>query len=136
MAGCSPAPTGTWAVLDILACPWKSPPHDQGHPDLALSAFPWTPLADRLSANADGRYRSLRVPQGSDPTNNDMEAIAPNSYKDTEMKILLAFVLLSPVLSACVSSSSPPPPKTTTVIVPQDSKTVVVCSDGTKPPCN
>ncbi len=47
------------------------------------------------------------------------------------MKYLGALILLSPVLSACVSS---PPPKTTTVIVPQDSKTVVICSDGTKPP--
>jgi ABC-type Fe3+-hydroxamate transport system substrate-binding protein len=53
------------------------------------------------------------------------------------MKILIVLALLSPVLSACISSSSPAPPaKETTVIVPENSRTVVVCADGTHPPCN
>ena len=59
--------------------------------------------------------------------------VQSDHYEETRMKYLLAFVLLTPVLSACVSN--PPPAKTTTVVVPQDSKTVVVCADGTKPPC-
>jgi hypothetical protein len=52
------------------------------------------------------------------------------------MKNLIAVIALIPVMTGCISSSNPPPPaKSTTVIVPQDSKTVVVCSDGTRPPC-
>jgi hypothetical protein len=60
--------------------------------------------------------------------------VQSNYYEETRMKYLMALILLSPVLSACVSN--PPPAKTTTVVVPQDSKTVVVCADGTKPPCS
>ena len=52
------------------------------------------------------------------------------------MKILSSIFLASCVLSGCISSSSPPPPeKNTTVVVPRDSGTVVVCQDGSKPPC-
>jgi hypothetical protein len=39
------------------------------------------------------------------------------------------------LLSGCISSSSPPPPAKTTVVVPATPGTVVVCQDGTKPPC-
>lgn len=53
------------------------------------------------------------------------------------MKFLAIVALSLPLLSGCISSSSPPAPQksTTTVVVPQDTKTVVVCSDGTRPPC-
>src|ERR1039457_6088807 len=56
--------------------------------------------------------------------------------KDAVMKVLESLlILVFPVLSGCISSSSPPAPaKNTTVIVPQDSKTTVICQDGTKPP--
>jgi hypothetical protein len=54
------------------------------------------------------------------------------------MKALFGIYFLVPLLlSGCISSSSPPAPaKSTTVIVPQNSKTTVICSDGTNPPCN
>jgi hypothetical protein len=52
------------------------------------------------------------------------------------MKVLASLLLGFPLLSGCISSSSAPPPDKTTVVVPQDSKTTVVCQDGTKPPCN
>ena len=53
------------------------------------------------------------------------------------MKILISLLLVIPMMTGCISSSNPPAPaKSTTVIVPQDSKTVVICSDGTHPPCN
>jgi hypothetical protein len=51
------------------------------------------------------------------------------------MKVLICALALLPAMSGCISSSNPPPPKQTTVVVPQDSKTVVVCQDGTNPPC-
>jgi hypothetical protein len=53
------------------------------------------------------------------------------------MKVLASVLMLIPVLlSGCISSSSPPAPaKTTTVVVPSDSKTTVICQDGTNPPC-
>jgi PBP1b-binding outer membrane lipoprotein LpoB len=52
------------------------------------------------------------------------------------MKVLASLLILIPVLSGCISSSSPPAPaKSTTVIVPADSKTTVICQDGTNPPC-
>jgi len=50
------------------------------------------------------------------------------------MKALLCLVSFGLALSGCISTSSPP--KETTVIVPRDSKTVVVCQNGTQPPCN
>jgi ABC-type glycerol-3-phosphate transport system substrate-binding protein len=54
------------------------------------------------------------------------------------MKMLLASLVVLAGISGCISSSSPPAPQktTTTVVVPADSGTVVVCSDGTHPPCN
>jgi len=53
------------------------------------------------------------------------------------MKVLSSFCVAACLLSGCISSSSPPPPeKNTTVVVPHDSGTVVVCQDGTKPPCH
>ncbi len=51
------------------------------------------------------------------------------------MKVLASFLIAVPLLAGCISSSSPPPPEHTTVVVPPDTKTVVVCPDGTKPPC-
>jgi hypothetical protein len=53
------------------------------------------------------------------------------------MKVLACLVIaVIPALSGCISSSSPPPPaKTTTVVVPSDSKTTVICQDGSNPPC-
>jgi len=53
------------------------------------------------------------------------------------MKVLVSLLIVAiPVLSGCITSSNPPPPaKTTTVIVPQDSKTTVICENGTNPPC-
>lgn len=57
--------------------------------------------------------------------------------KDAAMKVLASLLIaVIPVLSGCISSSSPPAPaKTTTVIVPSDSKTTVICQDGSNPPC-
>jgi hypothetical protein len=54
------------------------------------------------------------------------------------MKTILASLVMLAALSGCISSSSPPAPQksSTTVVVPADSGTTVVCSDGTKPPCN
>jgi hypothetical protein len=52
------------------------------------------------------------------------------------MKVLASILLIVPLMTGCISSSSTPPPEKTTVVVPQDSKTTVVCQDGTKPPCN
>ncbi len=51
------------------------------------------------------------------------------------MKVLSSVLVGACLLSGCISSSSPPPPEKTTVVVPRDSNTVVVCKDGTKPPC-
>jgi hypothetical protein len=51
------------------------------------------------------------------------------------MKVLVCLLALLPAMSGCISSSNPPPPKQTTVIVPADSKTTVICQDGTNPPC-
>jgi hypothetical protein len=51
------------------------------------------------------------------------------------MKVLVCLMALVPVLSGCISSSSPPAPAKTTVVVPQDSKTTVICQDGSNPPC-
>lgn len=54
------------------------------------------------------------------------------------MKILAGLLAAIPLLSGCISSSSTPPPKenTTVVVPPSDHSTVVVCQDGSKPPCN
>jgi len=53
------------------------------------------------------------------------------------MKIVASVSLAACLLSGCISSSSPPPPpEKTTVVVPRDSGTVVVCQDGSKPPCH
>ena len=52
------------------------------------------------------------------------------------MKLLMSLFVLVPILAGCISSSSPPAPaKTVTVVVPQNSDAVVICSDGTNPPC-
>ena len=64
------------------------------------------------------------------------------------MKILAGLFVAASMLSACVVSERAPPKhtttvvvpensprETTTVVVPQDSRTTVVCQDGTKPPC-
>jgi hypothetical protein len=52
------------------------------------------------------------------------------------MKVIASVSLAVCLLSGCISSSSPPPPpEKTTVVVPRDSGTVVVCQDGSKPPC-
>jgi len=59
--------------------------------------------------------------------------------EEANMRSLAALFLLIPVLSGCISSSSPAAPAkdTTTVIVPPaDSKPVVICSNGARPPCN
>jgi len=54
-----------------------------------------------------------------------------------KMKIVASVSLAACLLSGCISSSSPPPPpEKTTVVVPRDSGTVVVCQNGSKPPCN
>ncbi len=49
-----------------------------------------------------------------------------------------AIALTCAALGGCISSSSPNPPEKTTVVVPPNDsgKTVVVCQDGTRPPCN
>jgi hypothetical protein len=53
------------------------------------------------------------------------------------MKLFAALLVVIPLMCGCISSSSPPAPaKATTVIVPADSKTVVICSDGSHPPCD
>jgi hypothetical protein len=52
------------------------------------------------------------------------------------MKTLLSALCLVGLLSGCISSSNPPPPAKTTVVVPANQGAVVVCQDGTKPPCN
>ncbi len=53
------------------------------------------------------------------------------------MKVVSSLALSICLLAGCISSGSPPPPeKNTTVVVPRDSKTVVICQDGSKPPCN
>lgn len=50
------------------------------------------------------------------------------------MKVLSSVIVLTAVLSGCISSSSPPAPqKNTTVIVPQGGN--AVCQDGSQPPC-
>jgi hypothetical protein len=51
------------------------------------------------------------------------------------MKTLSSILIAVGLLAGCISSSSPPPPEKTTVVVPRDSGTVVVCEDGSKPPC-
>jgi hypothetical protein len=57
--------------------------------------------------------------------------------EEANMRFLAALCLCIPVLSGCISSSNPSAPaKETTVVVPADSKPVVICSDGTHPPCN
>ena len=63
--------------------------------------------------------------------------LAPGQFhlRMTLMKVLVCLLALLPVMSGCISSSNPPPPKQTTVIVPADSKTTVICQDGTNPPC-
>jgi hypothetical protein len=45
-------------------------------------------------------------------------------------------LITASLLSGCISSSNPPPPAKTTVVVPAGNAPVVVCQDGTKPPCN
>jgi hypothetical protein len=54
-----------------------------------------------------------------------------------KMKLFFGLIILASPLFGCISSSSPPAPaKDTTVIVPENSKTVVICQDGTNPPCH
>jgi hypothetical protein len=60
------------------------------------------------------------------------------------MKVLTSILMLGAMLTGCVSNAPPParpativvPPSsgTTTVVVPQESG-VVLCRDGTRPPC-
>jgi hypothetical protein len=52
------------------------------------------------------------------------------------MKALIMSLSMVGLLTGCISSSNPPPPAKTTVVVPAQSGAVVVCQDGTKPPCN
>jgi hypothetical protein len=58
--------------------------------------------------------------------------------RTSSIKVCAAIALACSALAGCISSSSPNPPEKTTVVVPQNDsgKTVVVCQDGTKPPCN
>ena len=52
-------------------------------------------------------------------------------------KVALTSMILIPLalgLAGCISSSNPPPPEHTTVVVPP-SGSVVVCPNGTNPPC-
>ena len=61
------------------------------------------------------------------------------------MKVVSSLLILGAMLSGCVSNNPPPakattvvvPPSsgTTTVVVPQAQGTVVLCHDGTRPPC-
>jgi hypothetical protein len=64
------------------------------------------------------------------------------------MKVLFSLFVAASMLSACVVSEHAPPRhnttvvvpessprETTTVVVPEDSRTTVVCQDGTRPPC-
>jgi hypothetical protein len=46
-------------------------------------------------------------------------------------------LMVAAMLSGCISSSNPSPPAKTTVVVPANSPApVVVCQNGTQPPCN
>jgi PBP1b-binding outer membrane lipoprotein LpoB len=47
--------------------------------------------------------------------------------------LALGLVML---LAGCFNSSNPPQPPRTTIVVPPSAQTVVVCSDGTAPPCH
>ena len=69
-----------------------------------------------------------------------------NIETEAMMKVLFSLVFAMSMLSACVSERAPPknttvvvpqnsPRETTTVVVPEDSRTTVVCQDGTRPPC-
>lgn len=63
------------------------------------------------------------------------------------MKVLSSVLVAVSMLSACVVTERPAPKnttvvvpqnsprETTTVVVPEDSRTRVICQDGTKPPC-
>jgi len=58
------------------------------------------------------------------------------AIQEQMMKILFSVLVAASMLTGCISSSNPPPPAKTTVVVPQNSgTTVVVCQDGTQPPC-
>lgn len=69
-----------------------------------------------------------------------MLELSQNTAREAEdliMKAILISLAALAALSGCISSSSPPAPQksSTTVVVPPDSGTVVVCADGSKPPC-
>ena len=49
------------------------------------------------------------------------------------MKSILSLIAIMVAVAGCGSA---PPKDTTVVVVPKDSKTVVVCDDGTQPPCH
>jgi hypothetical protein len=61
------------------------------------------------------------------------------------MKVVSSLLILGAAVAGCASNYPPPtrattvvvPPSngTTTVVVPQNSGTVQLCRDGTRPPC-
>jgi len=65
--------------------------------------------------------------------------------EETKMKVVSSLLILAAMLSACVTEPPPsarattvivPPSNgTTTVVVPKEQGTVVLCRDGTRPPC-
>jgi PBP1b-binding outer membrane lipoprotein LpoB len=57
-------------------------------------------------------------------------------HQEAMMKILCSMLIAASMLSGCISSSDPAPPAKTVVVVPANSGTVVVCQNGTQPPCN
>jgi hypothetical protein len=52
------------------------------------------------------------------------------------MKKAVALLGIGWLLVGCFNSSSPARPAQTTVVVPPSGQSVVVCADGTPPPCH
>lgn len=62
------------------------------------------------------------------------------------MKILFSSLILAVALAGCASYPSrterattvvvPPSSRSTTVVIPDSQRNVVLCRDGTRPPCN
>jgi hypothetical protein len=62
------------------------------------------------------------------------------------MKLLFSSIILAAALGACASYPPrteraatvvvPPSSRSTTVVIPNSQRNLVVCRDGTRPPCN
>ncbi len=62
------------------------------------------------------------------------------------MKVLISSIILAAALGGCASYPArtdraatvvvPPSSRSTTVVIPNSQRNLVVCRDGTRPPCN